>query len=234
MAGRKIGFLHISKTGGTAAKAALRRHVASDPEDELVLFTHSMTLEKAFTEEGCDQVIFYIREPVSRFVSGFNSRLRAGYPRHARAWTPRETRAFARFKTPNELAEALGSFNPLSRFFAWRAVRAIRHTRQTYAHFLGSVDVLERYRDRILFIGSQEHFEADFDIIKTLIGADPGLELPTDDVGAHRNPVELSKFMSERARRNVRSYYRKDYPVYEWCAKRRAELVEKYGRQSAG
>ena len=42
-----------------------------------------------------DEVVVILRDPVARFVSGFNSRQRQGMPKHFNAWKPAEERAFA-------------------------------------------------------------------------------------------------------------------------------------------
>ena len=53
--------------------------------------------------------MFFVRDPISRFVSGFNSRLRKGLPKMYFPWAPGEKLAFSRFATPNQLALALSS-----------------------------------------------------------------------------------------------------------------------------
>ena len=62
-----------------------------------------------------EPVAFFVRHPVSRFVSGFNSRMRKGRPRRNVEWSEGERWSFERFRTPDELARALASADPGAR-----------------------------------------------------------------------------------------------------------------------
>ena len=73
---RNVHLLHIGKTGGTAVKAAVRQ---SDANGSLLIHPHEVTLRDIAPG---DDVIFFVRNPVDRFVSGFFSRKRQGQPGH--------------------------------------------------------------------------------------------------------------------------------------------------------
>ena len=118
-----IHVLHIPKTGGSALFDALGPFAE---RSGLQLHTHATTL--ADVPDG-DMTIFAVREPLSRFCSGFNSRLRRGRPLRDVPWTPGEASAFARFSTPNALAEALDASDPDRRRAALDAIAAIPHLR---------------------------------------------------------------------------------------------------------
>ena len=102
---RVLHFLHVRKTGGTAIKYALKPCLVTSGH-YIVLHGHRFTLREV--PKG-DQAIFCLRNPISRFVSGFYSRLRQGQPRNLVPWTPDEKASFSRFDTPNRLALALSS-----------------------------------------------------------------------------------------------------------------------------
>jgi len=95
---RPLHFLHIGKTGGTAVKHALKPVAAPG---YLMLHGHDVRLHDVAPDE---QVFFFLRDPLSRFVSAFYSRQREGRPRYVVPWTPDEEAAFGRFRTANELA----------------------------------------------------------------------------------------------------------------------------------
>ena len=96
-------MLHIRKTGGTAVKAALS---AIDAPKGLRLMLHPHRVSLADVP-AADEVFFFLRDPVARFVSGFESRRREGRPAHYHPWNPAERRAFERFATAEALASAL-------------------------------------------------------------------------------------------------------------------------------
>src|SRR3984893_10849386 len=135
-----IGFIHIGKTGGTALKYMLNRHIQKTRCSGLQLFKHDMTFPRLCVEHPTSQALFFVRDPVSRFVSGFNSRLRQGLPRFHVPWRPSEAVAFGTFAPPNRLAEALSADDPARRVAAASAMNAIRHVRDRLVLYLGSVD----------------------------------------------------------------------------------------------
>src|SRR6056297_1213665 len=97
---KPVHFLHIRKAGGTAIKEALKDIAV---KQNVILHPHKTRLKDI--PEG-EKVFFFLRNPVSRFVSGFNSRLREGKPRYNSPWNEGEKVAFSRFPTANDLAEA--------------------------------------------------------------------------------------------------------------------------------
>ena len=221
----KYGLLHIGKNGGTAANAVIKANNKLGVGEFVNCYKHKVGLQDVADDNMCERLMFFIREPVARYISAFNSRLRMGYPRHHGEWSPREEIAFEHFKTPNQLAEALSSEDPKRRQLAHDAMIGIRHLRRAYEHYLGSVELLEQEKDRIYFIAQTETFGPDFDLMRKLIGVSPDLELPTDDYGAHRTPEGFEKTVSELGRKNVQDYYKTDYAIYNWCVKRREELL---------
>lgn len=222
----KYGLLHIGKTGGTAANAVLKANNKLDVGEKVACYKHKVGLRDVHDDNMCERLMFFIREPVSRYISSFNSRLRMGYPRHHGEWSPREEVAFKHFKTPNQLAEALSSDDTETRELAVGAMMGIRHLRRAYEHYLDSVELLEKEKDRIYFIAATETFGPDFDLMRRMLGVSPEIELPTDDYGAHRTPDGFEKTVSELGRKNVQDYYKTDYEIYNWCVKRREELIE--------
>lgn len=221
----RFGLLHIGKTGGTAVNTVLRAAKKLHIGRRTGLYGHAVGLQDVADLDKTRNLIFFIREPVSRYISAFNSRLRRGYPRHGNTWTEQEEIAFKFFKTPNQLAEALSSGDAELRQHATDAMTGIKHLKRDYRHYLGSVELLEQERDRIYFIGATETFESDFSLLRKLLGVPDDLELPTDDLGAHKTPDGFEKTVSELGRGNIETYYADDYAIYRWCVKRREELL---------
>jgi hypothetical protein len=214
--GRQIvHVLHVGKTGGTAVKEALRPH-RSTGTFLLEFHLHGTTLSDIPRGE---KVVFFVRDPISRFVSAFCSRLRRGRPKYFTKWTKREKAAFMEFETPNRLALAIESEFEDERKRARRAMRSIHHVRSSYWDwFKNERHFLSRLND-IIFIGSQETLADDFEKLKARLGLPDDVQLPDDDVKAHRNTTKIDTKLDERAKANLRKWYERDYQFMELCRK---------------
>jgi len=208
-----VHFLHVSKTGGSAIKHVLKPYRTTS-RYTLVLHGHRTTLR--IVPEG-DKIVFCVRDPISRFVSGFYSRMREGRPRYFKRWSPGEEAAFRRFDTPNRLALALSSADLEEKLQAERAMHSIGHVRDSYRKWFESeAYLLSRIRD-ILFIGFQERLTQDFELLKSKLGLPPEIRLPADDRIAHRNPDHLDKKLDPQAIENLRRWYAADIQLYDFC-----------------
>jgi hypothetical protein len=223
-----ITLIHIGKTGGTAVHKPLKKYMRRHPDFECAMPSHRVGLEQVVAETPHSRIIFFIREPVSRFISGFNSRLRAGWPRYSGKWLPEEEEAFSRFKTPNAIAEALSSDDRALRKAAIHGMRSIRHTKLSYQHYLGSVTLLNRVKDKIIFIGEQENLDDDFEVMKAVLGLPARLSLPDDDIAAHRTPEGYETTISDLGRKNILDYYADELDIYHWCKQHRQTLLERH------
>ncbi len=210
---RVVHFLHIGKTGGMAIRHALK------PYRETARFKirrhgHRQTLRDIPQGEG---VIFFLRDPLTRFASGFNSRLRRGEPRHHNPWTAAEQEAFSRFDTPNRLATALSSDDEDTRYRARRAMKDISHVNAPYWRWFESEEYFLSRLDDIFFIGFQETLSADFQSLKLKLGLPQSVSLPTDDKLAHRNPLFLDRTLDAEAVANLKAWYAEDIQFYMQC-----------------
>jgi hypothetical protein len=211
---RIVHVLHIGKTGGTAFAAA----TGSSPRvkaalgegrggaSRVIRHRHAFTLADVPHGEFC---VFFVRDPLTRYVSGFYSRQREGRPRYHRPWTDEERRAFGAFGTPNELALALSSDQESRRGEAVRAFQSIMHVKDSYWQWLKDEAYLAQRRASILFVGAQENLARDFGQLCEILGMRG--ELPRSDVAAHRNPAGLDYGLAEEAVENLRDWYSRDY-----------------------
>lgn len=200
----RIHMLHIGKTGGTALKHALEA-AEFGPRRRMVMHGHEVGLADIPVGDG---VIFVVRDPISRFVSGFHSRQRQGRPRYFSPWKAGEAEAFARFETPEALALALGSDDPSERDAAVAAMADIRHVRDRLSGWLGSPELLRARREDVVFAGRVETLDADIGRLAIRLGLD-ALELPTDATAAHRSPVRPEP-LSTRAIALLEDWYADD------------------------
>lgn len=215
-------LLHISKTGGTALGETLEPFAGKVRKRG-----HRFTLARVPRDH---KVHFVVREPVERFVSGFNSRLRKGLPRHDRPWSPAEEVAFSRFSTPNALAEAL-SGPAEDRLAAREAMSNIVHTSLRLTDTLGSLDEFESRRGQVAWIGHMPTLDSDFEMLKAHLHLPAETRLPSDPVRSHVTPQGYSTTLSEIGRANLRAWYKDDFPVYEACLRRREELLARNAKQ---
>jgi hypothetical protein len=105
----KAHFLHIGKTGGGSVKVALESGPSS--RYEIRIHPHTVTLADIPAGEG---VFFFLRDPVSRFVSAFNWQQKMTPTRSPSARRKAELAVLAKFPTPGALDSALADErNPL-------------------------------------------------------------------------------------------------------------------------
>jgi len=221
--GKKIvHILHIGKTGGSALKEALRTNLTTD-NYRIELHNHRFKLKDV--PKG-DKVVFFLRDPISRFFSGFYSRQREGKPRCYFPWSPKEKKAFNRFKTPQQLAAALSFGNPEARKFAMDAMKSIQHVRSSYWRWLGSEEYFMSRLQDILLIGFKESLEDDFVILKQRLNLDETIELPKDIIKAHKNPENLDYHLDDEARRNLMDWYASDMNCFGLCQEKANQINE--------
>lgn len=222
MQGKQIlHFLHIGKTGGSAVKHALAPHSSSS---HYVVYLHAHNYRLAHVPKG-DKVIFFLRDPISRFISGFYSRKRQGQPRYYFPWTENEKMAFEEFSTPNQLAVALYSPDPGKKMRAQSAMRNIRHVRDSYWNWFGSENYFQSRLSDIFFIGQQERLAEDFEVLRSKVGLPESAHLPSDEVLSHTNPEQIDKTLENDALANLKHWYKDDYRFIALCQ----EFVKKWG-----
>jgi hypothetical protein len=216
---QQVHLLHIGKTGGTAVKHALRPFLITSG-NVIILHTHIVTLSDI--PKG-DKVIFFLRDPISRFVSGFYSRQRQGKPRYFNPWSSSEETAFKRFDTPEGLALTLSSDDTKFRGDAISAMKGIQHLKDPYRKWFGTKEYFLSRIDDLYFIGFQESLSRDFDFLKSKLTIPGSAELPSDEVNAHKSPQSVDKNLSDKARENLKAWYREDYDFIEVCNQLRRE-----------
>jgi hypothetical protein len=210
---RIIHFLHIGKTGGTAIKAALLDHQRT--RENLILFRgHDDTLSRIPAGQFA---IFVVRDPVSRFVSAFNSRLRQGQPAYFRPWSVEEKVAFECFDSPNSLAVALTAEDGVLRAQSIAAMKNIYHVRDSYWKWFGNEAYFLSRASDILFIGAQERLNEHFQVFCDLLRLPKSVSLANDEVAAHRSPEMMTKYLDPVGRANLLRWYDDDYRFLNMC-----------------
>jgi hypothetical protein len=227
----KIHFYHIGKTGGTNIKMTLVKNFVTYKRkyiyiNKYIIILHDHLFGLSDTPVG-EKIIFFLREPVKRYVSGFNTRLRQEKPFAFVPWDEKEKKAFSKFITPNELALALHSEDCLLRKDAEDAMRNIGHINTSYFDWFIDFDTfIEREKD-ILFYGFQEHFDDDFNKLKKILGIPGHIYLNKDDLFSHKTPSYLNNKLDEAATKNIEKWYEEDIKFYNYCYKKYRDKVWK-------
>jgi hypothetical protein len=204
-------FLHIGKTAGTAVKFALKNAPAPS-HYQLRMHTHGVRMMDIPRR---DKFFFVVRDPVDRFASGFGHRQRKGQPRFNEPWSPAEERAFARFGSPQELADGLAS-EGADRSAAVDALNSIDHVNRSYWFWFGSpLKFRRRFRD-VLFVGFQESLDQQMPALADLLGV-ASLELPDDDVSANRTTRATGEELTPAGRAVLADWYARDYEFLALC-----------------
>lgn len=214
-----VHLLHIGKTGGTSLKQVLSSNGVDRTADGRRIRTHfhGTKLVDVLAENKRNQAVFFLRDPVSRFVSGFNSRLRQGAPIAHIPWKPAETAVFTNFRTANDLAEALSARDDQQQDSAFVAMDALIHSRMHLTFWLRSPAYLDSRTARIVFVGLQEHYCDDVTSLLRLLV--PDRDIPIEHL--HKAPADGSLTLSEVAVANLRRWYADDIELYGWAVRRR-------------
>lgn len=210
-----VHFLHIGKAAGSQILNVASQVNAKSATKKIVKHDHDFYLKHL---PGGEAYFFSIRNPISRFRSGFYSRKRKGQPRTYSEWSASDTVSFGEFEHANDLAESL--FEPgLTGQRAWAAMKSIRHTSQNQADWFDCVGHFLEVRPPI-WILRQEQFDSDFETF--FARADLGLardaiEVSRDKVTAHANDYTDIPPLSEKAKANLAQWYVQDIAFYDLC-----------------
>lgn len=206
-----VVIVHIGKTGGTNVRQSL-----SAPSLHKVGMTDHEP--GAFGANPMAKYVFFVRDPVTRFVSGWISRFRKGQPRYYVPWTAAERVAFTTFPTPDALATALSSPNVQRRHLAEQSFRAILHVQRGISFMLGGLLNLRQHLGQVLFVGRTEHLESDFRRLQEVLKAEGALHGPVrpllnTDAARHATPSQYESLeaLSPQAIANLHGHYASDY-----------------------
>ncbi len=207
-------MLHIGKTGGTAIKDVLK---GADGSERYEIVAHRHSVRMSDIPRG-EKVFFVVRDPVDRFVSAFNSRLRRGQPRHFTDWSESERIAFSRFESADSLGRALSSDDTDERAQAFTAMISIRHVRDSYWRWFSSREYLDTRLEDLLLIQWFPDLTPTFPMLRELLGLRDDAELPTDDLRSHRTPRDVDRSLGDVARANLEKWFGSDYAFIDYCA----------------
>jgi hypothetical protein len=210
---RPLHVMHIGKTGGTALKYALREH-ESESRLRLEFRGHDVTLAQIPVGE---RYMFIVRDPLDRFISAFNGRLREDRPRYHYPWREEERAAFAIYRTPDELGRALSAAEAAERTSAARAMVGIGHVNTPYSFWFGDDAAFEARLDDLFFVALQDRLDDDFELLSRKLGLPASARLPEDETLRHGTPEGFETTLSDEARENLERWYAWDVAFVARC-----------------
>ena len=209
-----VHFLHIGKTGGSAFKYVFNKY---NETEKYIIKSHPHSTTLRDIPEG-EKVFFCLRDPLSRFVSGFYSRKRKGQPRIYREWNALEEKVFITFDTANKLACALADVKSGMHSLSISAMENINHFLD-YSYWYGDIQYFQKRLDDIVYIGFQETLDDDFHKIKKILGLPPSAMLPLDDISLHKNPDTIDRVIEKRGESALEKWYSQDRSFITLCKK---------------
>lgn len=209
----RLHFLHIGKNAGTQIQVICARVNAAGHAKRIEVHPHEVMLPDLPPQ---DPYFFSIRNPVTRFYSGFYSRKRKGRPHYSYNWTRNEAIVFGRFEHANDLAEAL--FTPgETGAAAARAMLSVQHVAMHQHHWFNLHGQFLTLRPPVHII-RQEHFDTDMAVFLRKIGAPPDMTPKQVRGAAHKNDYAGIPDLSPLAIANLERWYAADFEFYRDCA----------------
>jgi hypothetical protein len=218
-----LHFLHVAKAGGNTIEFALKNQTIKSGRKYTrnLFYVNKYTIKKyrhvfklsMFHKNS--QYIFNVRDPISRFKSGFYSRKREGKPKYNKPHTFLERVAFRNFQHANDLAEALSDRNMLVRMNAILSMMAIGHVgAQLCTWFTESL----LKKQPPFFVIEQDNLESSMKNLAEKLG---GAEFifPDDEYEKHSNDYIGVPPLSDLARNNLAEWYAVDLRLYEFIKK---------------
>ncbi|HKL69567.1 sulfotransferase family 2 domain-containing protein [Salibaculum sp.] len=211
----EIHFLHIGKNAGTQIKRISEVISEGSPNRPIVSHTHDFFLKHLPPKA---KYFFSLRDPVSRFKSGFYSQKNHGRPAFNVPWSSDEEITFQEFEHANDLAESLFVEGDLG-MKAWAAINSIRHTAQHQSDWFYLRGNFLQLTPPVWII-RQENFDEDLEIFLARAGYDIPLEdlvAPPQSTASNRNDYSDIPPISDKGKENLRRWYAQDFELYRAC-----------------
>ena len=211
----EIHFLHIGKNAGTYIKRISEAINQRCPDRPIVTHTHDFFLKHLPPKAN---YFFSLRDPVSRFKSGFYSQKNYGRPAFDVPWTADEEITFGEFEHANDLAESLFAEGDLG-VKAWAAINSIRHTAQNQSDWFYLRGNFLQLTPPVWII-RQENFDEDLEIFLARAGYDIALEdlvAPPRSTASNSNDYSDIPPISDKGKENLRRWYAQDFEFYRAC-----------------
>lgn len=231
-----VHFLHIGKTGGTALRSTFKAFLDEPIESHCfttqthAVYFHGHEAVLRDIPEG-EKVFFFLRDPISRFISGFyeiRKRELPQYQKSLNAEEKAEQEVFQLFPNANDLALGLSSSDQSIRTAAIDGMNTIGHLCSYMKWFDSSDYFLSRFSD-VLFIGFQETLDNDFILLQKVLNLPSSAKLPDNNSKANKMPTQYSRNLDSVAIQNLMQWYEQDYLFLSLCREKATAIKHSLG-----
>jgi hypothetical protein len=207
-----VHYIYISKTGGTALKYALvqkKRKPLTTRTHIIFIHDHWFTLSDVRPGE---QVFFFVRDPVKRFVSRYYQRKKGNaVDWYKNRWSVIDKYIYETYESVNDFVNALCDNIVPEKFKTFIALTG------SYSRWLGTTaHIIQKIEDgTIIFVGQQEYLNEDFERLKLLLSIPEQVTLPPVENIKKSNsiPRAFDTSLSDKSVKYLQSYYAKEYEV---------------------
>ena len=211
---KHLDFMHIGKCAGNQIESLLTQ-ISNQSDFTFTFHQHEIKLRHL---DSAVPYFFSIRNPISRFFSGFYSRKRKGQPKFYNPWTSHEEKSFQYFPHANNLAESLFDHDLEGRL-ARNAITTIGHLRNHQIDwFEGQGEFLDLHPP--VGIIRVEHFDRDLDKLLSKLDLDFSnneIIISNNPIVMHKNDYSNAEPLSKKAKENLQQWYLRDFFFYATC-----------------
>lgn len=211
-----IYLLHVNKAAGTSLLAAIGELSWTSQRGFLIPLPHRFGI-RDIPERY--KVACFVRNPASRFDSGFEHTQKGGFPAYNFILSAEEEMVFRNFPSFQELIDATNSSDPEKRVLSESAWSTLFHLRMNYRHYFGDIEYLRSQLHRIVFVGEQEDFAEDW---KRFFKKFYGKEVPLEE----KNVLAKHREVLPGYREAIERIHPDEFLLYEEVLRRKAQLLE--------
>ena len=235
-------FIHIGRCAGTVIQKRFQeefkyeqisKHSIKITTEKCEIWFHSHKISLKMIPIG-HKVFFVVRNPIERFISGFNRRLIRGSPSSMKNlkftllkdksgsnnWSSEEKLVFTKYGSVLEFVESLFSANKAIRRESLKNLKKIKHLGifGSYWDYLGNKKYLESRKEDILLVLRLENLDADFSKLLNLLGISNTFKLPPLGAEANSNPTKTDiNLLSPRLIKKMEQFLQKEFLFLDFC-----------------
>ena len=212
-------FLHIPKTGGSSFMDYISSNQELLAKVPTPLF-HTWTLKLALQYLPSSKIICFLRDPLERTISGYQSRSRMGLPKYRVPWRPAEASAFALFPTIIDFLSALSKSDERSLAAVTFAMQSIMAVRWNYEYYFESAKNVKKASNSLIVYRLEDARIAINNLIEKNIICPGSSSLDLKEIAyprSHASSVKSSSYLERFSHLEInemKSKLDKEYEIY--------------------